>query len=870
MQNKQVSVKKNFIMNAILTISSFVFPFITFPYISRVLLPEGIGRVSLAISVIAYFNMFAQLGIPTYGVKACAKVRDNKTELTRTAHELFLINIIMTLVSYVGLIIAIICIPKIREEKTLYLIVSMTILLSAIGMEWLYRALEEYTYITIRSIAFKLIAVIAMFLLVNKQNDYIVYAAISVFASSASYIWNFLKAKEFIDYKWLGNYDLKRHMKPVLIFFALACAATVYTNLDNVMLGFMKTDADVGYYNTAVKIKTALVCLITSLGTVLLPRASYYIENGNVDEFKRISAKAMHFVVLAAIPVTVFFVLFAREGILFISGEAFEGAILPMQLIMPTVLFIGITNIIGIEVMVPTGREKLVLYSTIVGAVIDLILNAILIPRYAAVGAAIGTLAAEFAVLLFQIISIKGESINLFRDISYWKICIATIAASTAALLIKTRNYPNFKTLLYSSAIFFCIYGAILYVLREDLVKETCDQILELPIFNEEKKKTLFFFCYGIILTCIILASTVLYKDNNILGKLLPFVRIIAYAGIALVIAINYARGKYRGRTLLIVGIASAIVILVTYKSGNTAPLLYWIVIVSAIDIELNEICKWSSIIHIVLIVLTVSLAVIGLIENQTITRLNGRVREYLGFCWTTVGPNLLLYSSLMLAYWRKEKISILECIAILGCAVFMYARTETKSAFILTVMLAFAMIILKYVPAIREYRAIYGITSAIAVPICSVGIIALTKCADFNVPVIQKINAVLTGRIQLGQDAIKKYGISLFGKNITWVGGNGIGQDGTWAYNYVDSSYVQILLNFGVVFLVLLVAYLVIVAINGIKKEDTYIALIMVVLIVHTTFDPQLILMEYNPFLMGLSYIGICQFSRTHRYDDT
>ena len=462
MDKGQKTIRKNFAMNALLTLSSFVFPLITFPYISRILLPEGNGKVNLAVSVIAYFNMFAQLGIPTYGIKACAQVRDDREKLTRTTHELLFINLIMTAISYIALIIAIACIPRLREERILYLIVSSTIFLSAIGMEWLYKALEEYTYITVRSVVFKLISVIAMFMLVHKQSDYVIYGAISVLASSASFIWNFFKAREYIDFRWMGDYDLKRHLKVVLIFFALACTTTIYTNLDNVMLGFMKTDTDVGLYGAAVKIKTVLVSIITSLGAVLLPRAAYYIEQGNTEEFKNITKKAMQFVILAAVPITVYFMLFAEESIRFIAGDAFAGAVLPMQIIMPTVLFIGITNILGIEIMVPTGREKQVLYSTILGAAVDLILNAMLIPRYAAAGAAIGTLAAEFAVLCYQAVVLKGEIKEAVKGIPIIRIIIATIIASIVSLLAARKtNVSIFITLAITAIVFFGIYGFI-------------------------------------------------------------------------------------------------------------------------------------------------------------------------------------------------------------------------------------------------------------------------------------------------------------------------------------------------------------------------------------------------------------------------
>ena len=155
---KQHSVFYNFIMNVILTVSSFIFPLITFPYVSRILLPEGTGKVSFAASVVNYFLLLAQLGIPTYGIRACAKVRDNKEALNKTAQEIFVISIIMCIVSYVLFFIAVFSVPRLWQEKELMLVTSATILFTTIGVEWFFKAIELYSYITWRSITFKCIA----------------------------------------------------------------------------------------------------------------------------------------------------------------------------------------------------------------------------------------------------------------------------------------------------------------------------------------------------------------------------------------------------------------------------------------------------------------------------------------------------------------------------------------------------------------------------------------------------------------------------------------------------------------------------------------------------------------------------------------
>lgn len=484
MENKEKSLKKNFCMNAILTMSQFIFPLITFPYVSRILLAEGTGKVSLATSIISYFAMFAQLGIPTYGIRACAQVRNDKKKLSKTAQEIFIINIIMSILAYIVFFIALCNVPRLKDEKTLLIIVSATIFFNAIGMEWLYKALEQYTYITIRSVIFKFIALIAMFLLIHQQSDYIIYGAISIFASSASNIFNFFNVHKYISLRPVGEYNFKQHLKAVSVFFALSCAATIYVNLDTVMLGFMKTNVDVGYYNAAVKIKTILVSIVTSLGTVLLPRASYYVEHGLKEDFYRITKKAINFVFLVATPLMLYFMFFAKEGIFFLSGNTYGGAIVPMQIIMPTLFFIGLTNIMGMQILVPLGKENIVLYSEIVGAVVDLAINYILIPKYASAGAAIGTLVAEIAVWIVQYIYLRKQIKDAYKNVRYGILILALFLGSIASLWVKKVFSGSFIVLLNSAILFFGVYFIVLTIAKEPLIYQ-----IEEGLLTKLKKK---------------------------------------------------------------------------------------------------------------------------------------------------------------------------------------------------------------------------------------------------------------------------------------------------------------------------------------------------------------------------------------------
>jgi len=456
------SVKYNAVMNAILAISKIIFPLISFPYVSRVLSPSGIGKISFVNSVISYFLMLEQFGIPAYGVKMCARVRDDKKALSETAQEIFVFNLITMSISYVFMAIVVNCTEQFREEKILFIVIGSKILFDVLGMEWLYIALEQYTYITIRSIICKFISIIALLLMVHQPEDYVVYAGISILATAASDMYNFFQVRKYVTFSLVRKYNFRTYIKPLFMLFSMTAASTVYTNFDNIMLGFMKTDIDVGYYTTAVKLKSLLVTVITSVSAVLLPRASYYLSQEKEQAFFTLIRKAIRAIFLVASPMVVFGILFARESIYFIAGGSYDGAVFPMRIIMPTLLIIGLTNIMGMQMIIPLGKEKIMLIAQVGGAVFDFILNLLLIPKLGAGGAAIGTLVAEFVVWLVEYCAIRKIVKDLYKSVNYITIFCALFAGVFCAIPIKFLNWSLYGKLFAEGIVFSFVYGMIL------------------------------------------------------------------------------------------------------------------------------------------------------------------------------------------------------------------------------------------------------------------------------------------------------------------------------------------------------------------------------------------------------------------------
>lgn len=480
MANKYQSVKLNFIMNFILTISNFIFPLVTFPYASRVLGASGIGSVTFATSIISYFSMVGMLGIPTYAIRACAKIRDDQQKLEKTVQEIMLLNLLVMSFAILALVVAVLSVDRLNQEKLLYLVLGATLLFNVLGVDWLYRALERYSYITIRSIAFKFIGLILLLLLVKTTDDYVLYAGISVFASVGSNLLNFINLRKIVSLKPQEKLDLRPHIKPSLTFFLLSVSATIYLSVDTTLLGFMSGDVEVGYYSAAVKLKQILVGVVTSLGAVLLPRLSNYYEQGKHAEFKSLVQKAINFVFVISLPMMVYFIIMAKESILFLSGEGFLPAVLSMQLIMPTILFIGLSNLMGFQLLVPTNREILVVYSTIVGAIVDLVLNLILIPSWGASGTAFSGSMAELSVALVQIFFLRDLILEMLRKSSLVKASLMTALAGLVILVCKSfLPLSPFFSLVVTGLLFFGLYGLLLLWSGEPFIKSIYQSIIK-------------------------------------------------------------------------------------------------------------------------------------------------------------------------------------------------------------------------------------------------------------------------------------------------------------------------------------------------------------------------------------------------------
>lgn len=282
---KEVSVKRNAILNIIYTLVNILFPIVTFPYVSRVLSVEKMGTVSFFSTISNYAIMFGSLGVSVYGIRACAKIRNDKKKLNQTVAELEVINLFATSVVIILLIVISIYVNKLSSEPVLLIINLILIFSAAFSFDWVYSGIEQYDYITKRTITIKFISLVLVYVFVREQKDYYIYALIMAFSTVGANILNLLYIRKYVSVSGLNRLQIKRHLGPMLLLFSSILAVNVYTNLDTVMLGFISGDREVGLYTVAVKSKTLLLTTINAISTVLLPRLSYYFSNKMEDAY---------------------------------------------------------------------------------------------------------------------------------------------------------------------------------------------------------------------------------------------------------------------------------------------------------------------------------------------------------------------------------------------------------------------------------------------------------------------------------------------------------------------------------------------------------------------------------------------------------
>lgn len=482
-----ISYKTNYIFSLLNTISSLIFPIITFPYVARVLLPEGIGEVNFFLSIITYIAMFTSLGIPTYAIIEIAKTKDDDKNRSITTTEIFSLNLILTVIGYV--IVGILCltVEEIQVNIPLFLLMSTNIILITIGCEWFYQGTENFKYITVRGLFIRTICVVLLFILVRDKNDLIYYGLYSVLGIAGNNILNFFYLRKNINIHLINFKDLKiqRHLYPSLKIFAINIIASIYLQLDTVMLGFLKDNIAVGYYTGAIKLTKMLMGITTSLGVVFLPRISSILNIGDMEQVNLLIRKTLNFIIAIALPISFGLLIMAPILIPLFCGDNYLPAITTLQILSPIISFISISYIYG-QTMLALNKINITLIISLICSIINVSANFIFIPTYAQDGAAIGTILAEFTSMICYLIVSKLylKSFLIFNR-HLCQCILACIPMGVGLWSITLLKLDNIIALIIIPTSGILIYGATLAFLGNKMLDEYKNRI----IVNFSKRK---------------------------------------------------------------------------------------------------------------------------------------------------------------------------------------------------------------------------------------------------------------------------------------------------------------------------------------------------------------------------------------------
>ncbi len=470
----QKSIKKNTIYNAIKTISAIIFPLITFPYASRVLLPDNMGKINFGMSIISYFSLIASLGITTYAVRECSAVRDDKEKLGQTASQIFSINVVTTAVAYIALALTLIFYRKLDNYRVLIIVLSITIVSATLGADWLNSAMEDFEFITIRTVGFQVLSLVLMFVFVHKPEDYMKYAIISVIAAAGASISNIWYRRRYCKVVFIRDLfhsiEWKRHMTPIIYLFVMILAQTIFSSVDSTMLGLMHGDYEVGIYGTAHKILNIVNQLISSLLWVIMPRMSYYFAEGDYENINRLLRQVLQFNITLGLPSLVGMTVLANDIIGVVAGAEYAEAAPVLQILMISFAFSLVGgSFLGNAVLLPSKQEKYYMIVCCIAAVVNIITNYITIPYWGPKAAA-GTTALCSLVIMVLLLLKVDKRIHIDRIISLAAAPVIGCVLIVAVCLL-CRGLENlFVRTFVSVGVSVVVYFIVQIAMRNELV----------------------------------------------------------------------------------------------------------------------------------------------------------------------------------------------------------------------------------------------------------------------------------------------------------------------------------------------------------------------------------------------------------------
>ena len=465
-----MSIKKNYLYTTSYQILLIIIPFITVPYLSRIIGPSGVGVYSYSYSIATYFVLFAKLGLNNYGVRSIAKVKDDDNDLKRAFSSIYysqIISSIVLILAYIGYLFLFE-----PENKEIAFILVIYVFSVVLDIDWFYFGIENVKSLMIRNVVIKVITTASIFIFVKHRDDLWLYALIISLGTlvSNSVLW--INSKFYLKFEKVKINEIIIHFIPSLKLFIPILAMSVYRTMDKIMVGQLSSMEQVGYYENAEKVIYMLMGFISSLGRVTMPRMTNLLVKGNKEELLQYLNKSMTFIIIMTSALSFGVAAVSKEFTFVFFGDAFMESASLMHYLAITILIVGWANVLRTQYLIPLMKDNIYIFSIALGALLNIIVNLFLIRYLGAMGAVIGTIVAELVVAILQTLYLSKE-LNIIQMIkSNFKYVVLGLIMYIVVRLIGSMLEPSITTLLIQICCGGGIYLLLIYILDRKTLKE--------------------------------------------------------------------------------------------------------------------------------------------------------------------------------------------------------------------------------------------------------------------------------------------------------------------------------------------------------------------------------------------------------------
>lgn len=462
------NLSKNFFYNILLTISGYVFPLLTFPYVTRVLGPEGLGKANFVLGIVDYAVLFSSLGLGTIGIREIAKCSEDKEKLNRTFSQLLTLHLFLTIVISVVYFGAVICVPELRDNFSLYAIGFCKLLFNAFLIEWLFTGLQDFKYITIRTMVTRLIYVALVFLFVRENDDIMAYVVVTVAQVILNAIINWRYCTKVVTFTFRSD-GVRMFFKPVLSLGINLLLLSFYSTFITLYLGFVCSDESIGYFTTSTKIYAIILSILSAFNGALMPYLNSLYGQGKMEELKSTINKSLLLVLYVSLPVTTYCFVMSEDVITLIAGAGYERAILPFRLIIIQVVLVGLSQITELQILLTYNKLKQILFITLCTTLMSVGIMVFFAPQYA-------ELAAAYAVLIPHILECTLLLVFAYKCIKFnikmkSVVMYAILSVFVFAECFVLKNHINglMTRLIMSFIISGCTYFGLTFIFKDQI-----------------------------------------------------------------------------------------------------------------------------------------------------------------------------------------------------------------------------------------------------------------------------------------------------------------------------------------------------------------------------------------------------------------